>query len=334
MKDDMYTTALDWINSGRKVALATVIATWGSSPRPVGSQLIADDDGAFEGSVSGGCIEGAVVAEALDVIGHGKPQRIVFGVSRNQPQSTGLACGGEIEIFIEKVSSGPWLTELTELSLACRGACLITDLKTGDKTVVPLDVPDKHKALGEDIAVAVGRTQARGENFTMTLNGCSYFFHGIHPPPQMVVVGAVHIAQPLVVMARMQGYDVTVIDPRCDFATRNRFPDVRLIEAWPADALQKIQLHGRTAIVVLSHDPKFDDPALKAALASDVFYIGALGSKKTHAARLERLQLAGFSEKALMRICGPVGLAIGAVTAEEIALSIMAQITRKHRLGN
>ena len=334
MKDDMYATALEWINSGHAVALATVIATWGSSPCPVGSQLVVDDNGAFEGSVSGGCIEGAVVAEALDVIGHGKPQRMFFGVSRNQAKSVGLACGGEIEIFLEKVSAGPWLKDLAVLRRACRGACLLTDLKTGDKTVVPLDASDQHKELGEDLAAAINRIQAREKNFTLTLTGCPYFVHGIHPPPQMVVVGAVHIAQPLVGMARMQGYDVTVIDPRCDFATKNRFPDVALIEAWPADALQTLQLHGRTAIVVLSHDPKLDDPALKLALASDAFYIGALGSKKTHAARLERLQLAGFSKKMLARIFGPVGLGIGAVTAEEIALSIMAQITQKRRLAN
>jgi len=333
MKDDMYTTVLDWINSGRKVALATVIATWGSSPRPVGSQLIADDDGAFEGSVSGGCIEGAVVAEALDVIGHAKPRRMFFGVSRDQARSVGLACGGEIEIFIEKISAEPWLNELAVLRQTCRGACLITDLNTGGKTVVPLDTFDQRKELGEDLAAAVNRIQAREKNFTITLTGHPYFVHGIHPPPRMVVVGAVHIAQPLAVMARMQGYDVTVIDPRCDFATKNRFPDVTLIEAWPADALQKLQLHGRTAIVVLSHDPKLDDPALKAALASDAFYIGALGSKKTHTARLERLQLAGLSKKTLARIYGPVGLAIGAVTAEEIAVSIMAEIIQKRRIG-
>ena len=332
--EDHYNTALEWIHAGRQVALATVIATWGSSPRPVGSQLIADDDGSFEGSVSGGCIEGAVVAEALDVIGHGEPQRMFFGVSRDQARSVGLACGGEIEIFVEKIGAQPWLSELTELRRSCRGACLITELKTGHKTVVPLDAPDRCGVLGEGLAAAVDRIEAREKNFTLTLDGHPYFLHGIHPPLEMVVIGAVHIAQPLVVMARMQGYDVTVVDPRCDFATESRFPNVTLVEAWPADALQNIQLHSRSALVVLSHDPKLDDPALTAALATDAFYIGALGSKKTHGARLERLEQAGLSEKTLARICGPIGLDIGAVSAEEIAVAILAEIIRKRRMGS
>ncbi len=334
MIDDIHSKALEWINAGNQVAIATVIATNGSSPRPVGSQMVAADNGAFEGSISGGCAEGAVVAEALDMIGHGQCRRFTFDINQNQFQPVRLTCGGEIEIFLEKVSDATWIKELVELKRAGQGACICTDLETGHKTVVPLEENDNDSEHGSQFIEAVDRLRNNEKNFILKFADCTCFFQAIHPPLQMIVVGAVHIAQQLTAMARAHGYIVTLIDPRNDFATENRFPDITTIEAWPTDAMKRFRLHKRTAIVILSHDPKLDDPAIKTALESNAFYVGALGSKKTHAARRQRLQEDGFSEKTLDRISGPVGLSIGALTPEEIAVSIMAEIIQKKRVVN
>lgn len=177
-------------------------------------------------------------------------------------------------------------------------------------------------------ARAAARADASGE---VEIEGQTWFLEVHNPPLELVLVGAVHIAQPLTAMAAMVGYAVRVIDPRTAFATEGRFPGVNLTHDWPDQALVKMPLGSRSALVVLAHDPKIDDPALEAALASDAFYVGALGSKKTHAARLERLKMKGFSLEQLARIQGPVGLAIGARSPAEIALSILAQMTQTLR---
>jgi xanthine dehydrogenase accessory factor len=176
------------------------------------------------------------------------------------------------------------------------------------------------------------RAAARADTSTeVELEGRNWFLEVHNPPLELALVGAVHIAQPLAAMAQLAGYRVRVIDPRAAFATQARFPGVTLHRAWPDEFFATAPLGNRTALVVLAHDPKIDDPALEAALASPVFYIGALGSKKTHAARLERLAARGFSADALARIRGPVGLAIGARSPAEIALSILAQMTQTLR---
>lgn len=177
-------------------------------------------------------------------------------------------------------------------------------------------------------ARAAARTDVSSE---IEIDGRTWFLEVHNPPLELVLVGAVHIAQPLAQMARLAGYGVRVIDPRAAFATPARFPGVALDQGWPDEILGKSPLGSRSALVVLAHDPKIDDPALEAALASPAFYIGALGSKKTHAARLERLSGRGFDGPALARIRGPVGLAIGARSPAEIALSILAQMTQTLR---
>lgn len=182
-------------------------------------------------------------------------------------------------------------------------------------------------ALGQ-AARAAARADVSGE---AEIEGRTWFLEVHNPPLELVLVGAVHIAQPLAAMAALSGYDVRVIDPRAAFATEARFPGVRLVQDWPAEALAKTPLGSRSGLVVLAHDPKIDDPALETALYSDAFYIGALGSKKTQAARLERLQARGFAPETLARIQGPVGLAIGARSPAEIALSILAQMTQTLR---
>lgn len=165
------------------------------------------------------------------------------------------------------------------------------------------------------------------------IDGDSIFLNVLNPPLRLIIVGAVHIAQPLCHMAVQAGFDVTVVDPRRAFASAARFPDITLLTDWPDEALEKLAPDRRTAVVTLTHDPKLDDPALLAAIGSDAFYIGSLGSRKTHAARLERLRRAGCGEESLKLIHGPVGLAIGAVSPAEIAVSILAEITRSLRLA-
>ena len=213
------------------------------------------------------------------------------------------------------------LAALNEARRAGRAVVRATDLKTGDEIV--LDPATDTTALG----IAVAQAARTDQSTTIELGGRSWFLAVYNPPLDLVIVGAVHIAQPLARMAALAGYGVRVIDPRTSFATPERFPDVRLSHGWPDDALAKSPLGPRSALVALTHDPKVDDPALTAALHSDCFYIGALGSKKTHAARLARLEQSGFSGEQLARICGPAGLAIGAKSPAEIAVSILAQMT-------
>jgi xanthine dehydrogenase accessory factor len=207
-----------------------------------------------------------------------------------------------------------------------RAVALVTDLETGAQRVVGED------EAPEDVLSAALTAGFRFDRSGVTETEEGEFFVNIYNPPlKLVVVGAVHIAQSLIPIARLAGYDITVIDPRGAFASAERFPDVTLSVEWPDEALRDIELDRRTALVALTHDPKVDDPALTAALRSSCFYIGALGSKKTHAGRLERLQSAGVEADALTRIHAPIGLAIGARGPAEIAIAIMAEITRALR---
>lgn len=205
-----------------------------------------------------------------------------------------------------------------------KGAVLATRLDTGEARLVDT------KAEGA-LATAARSAAARDQSATVEIDGATWFLNVFNAPPKLYIVGAVHIAQPLSQMAALSAFDVTVIDPRTAFATNERFPNLHLVTAWPDEALADLPLDARTAVVTLTHDPKLDDPALIAALRSDAFYIGALGSKKTHAARVARLKAAGFDDAAIARIHGPVGLDIGAVSPAEIAVSIMAQIIDRLR---
>jgi len=324
--------ALDWDNEGRQVAIATVISTWGSSPVPVGSQLVVDSRGAFEGSVSGGCIEGAVITEALEVIENSRPKRLFFGISNERAWEVGLACGGEIEIYVEKLEPNRALyKEMLALKMDQRLFCLITDLNNHDKILIRPDMSDTLEDLDPGILDVVSYILHSEINIIHHIDDKRYFIQGFHPDPQLIIIGAVHIAGPLASMAGLAGYNVTIIDPRAIFASKERFPDTKLILEWPDVAMEKMTLHSRTAIVALTHDPKLDDPALKTALRSNVFYIGALGSRKTHASRRERLRIEGFSEDQISRIHAPIGLDIKASTTAEIAVAILAEVIAERR---
>lgn len=305
--------ALVWIRSGKRAALATVIETWGSAPRRVGAQMVVSSQGEMEGSVSGGCVEGAVVLEALEALEEGETKLLDYGVSDGDAFAVGLACGGNIRVLVEPVGEGGMPLATLEALVEARAArCPVA-------YEVALD-GSRRKLLGEGHADRF-RTDRSG------IDEDSQTFIAIQNPPlRLIVVGAVHIAQALVPMAQIAGFDPFVVDPREAFGSQARFPDARVINDWPDAALNEVGVDTRTALVLLTHDPKLDDPALHVGLRSGAFYIGALGSKRTHAARVERLTEAGFDPHTIARINGPVGLDIGAAGPAEIAVSILAQM--------
>lgn len=304
--------ALRWTTQGKGAALATVVQTWGSAPRRVGAQLVVSGGGEIEGSVSGGCVEGAVVIEAMDAIEDGKCRLLEFGISDGDAFASGLACGGTIRIFVEPIG-------------ATLPVKILKNLVNFRKERIPV-------AYVVDVETGEGRLERAGfdDRFRADLSGFegAHTFVAIHTPPlRLAIVGAVHIAQALVPMARLVGYDPVLIDPRAAFGSQARFPGERIIEDWPDVALVDFGIDARTAVVLLSHDPKIDDPAIKIALQSQAFYIGALGSKRTQKSRIERLSKAGIKASHIARIHGPVGLDIAASGPAEIALSILAEMT-------
>jgi xanthine dehydrogenase accessory factor len=322
-------TALEWLAQGRGVAIATVLQTWGSAPQPVGSQLLIDADGNFLGSVSGGCVEAEVVAQASDVIATGAPKELEFGVEDAAAWKVGLACGGSIRVFVEPLagdSPDGVLHRLLRDVEARRAVALITNLATGARSLA-------HSTghLGQDLAPALHEAFRSDKSMKLAGTDGELFINVFNPTPRLIVVGAVHIAQQLVPMARALGHEVIILDPRSAFATEERFGDTPIVREWPDEALPKIGLDSRTALIALTHDAKIDDPALIAALASDAFYVGALGSRKTHAKRVERLRHAGVPDLDIERIRAPIGLDLGAQGAAEIALSIVAEITAVQR---
>ena len=323
--DQIPQTALGWHRDGRGAALATVIETWGSAPRPAGSQLAVSGAGEIMGSVSGGCVEGAVVAEALAALADGQNRVLSFGVSDENAFAVGLACGGTIRVLVEPIGQGAqalspdMLADLVTARAARQPRAMAVHLDTWARHLL---------APGDDPA-----SDARFQSDRSGIEDDGRFLAIHNPPLRMIVVGAVHIAQALVAMARMAGYDPTLIDPRETFVAAARFPGETLLDDWPDEALATLGVDARTAIITLTHDPKLDDPTIAFALRSPCFYLGSLGSKKTHAKRVDRLLAAGFSAADIARIHAPVGLDIGAKSPAEIALSILAQMTQVLRQG-
>ena len=306
--------AQEWHRAGRKVALATVVETWGSAPRPVGSLLVIDAEGAMEGSVSGGCVEGAVIVEALEALEDGKPRLLDYGVSDDEAFAVGLACGGRIRVLVEPIGTAMPLAILDEIVTAAEAKqpiAYVIDLNGPARRTAPsADYPDRFRSDRSGV-------EPDGQTFVAIHN----------PPLRMVIVGAVHIAQHLVPMAHACGYMPYILDPRGAFGSADRFPGEVILDDWPDEALAALKPDARTAVVTLTHDPKLDDPAIMTTLKSDAFYLGCLGSSRTHAKRVARLTDAGFLEADIARIHAPVGLNIGSKSPAEIAVSIMAQIT-------
>jgi xanthine dehydrogenase accessory factor len=328
---------LDHWNAGenKSIALATVIQTWGSSPRRAGAKMAMTPDGKITGSVSGGCVEGAVFDTGVEVLKSNHPQLLHFGVADETAWEVGLACGGSIDIFVEPLNTGLFKSLRTVL-VEERPAVLATVVRgpaelLGREILVQEDgsmtgtMDQKLDPVALDQA---GEILRQGESRRVQLNeAVEVFMEVILPPPTVIAVGGVHITVALMALAKTLGYRTVVIDPRSAFGSQERFPNVDLlVQLWPQEAFQQIPITRSTAIAMLTHDPKLDDPALKIALPSPAFYVGALGSKTTQAKRRQRLLADGLTEEQLNRLHGPIGLEIGAGTPEEISMSIMAEI--------
>lgn len=293
-----------WTKDGEEIALATVVETWGSSPRPLGSKMVVTRSGKMAGSVSNGCIEGAVFEEAQKVLESGRPKVAAFGVADDVAFEVGLACGGHIEVFVQPL--GDAHRRLIEMLERNEPATLRTNLATGDAELVA--------------GVPSGRELARRDG--------DVFVEPFRRPAHLVIIGAIHIAIPLHRLAKLMGYRVTVVDARAKFATRERFPEADdVIVAWPDEAMKRITIDNSTYVVILTHDPKFDLPALRSVLAAEPGYIGAIGSRKTNQNRFDALRQEGFTDEQIARVHGPIGLDLGSRGAEETALGILAEVT-------
>ncbi len=332
-----------WMAEQRSIAIATVVQTWGSAPRSVGSKMALTLDGKLSGSVSGGCVESAVIEAGLEVIESDTPQLLHFGVADETAWEVGLACGGTIEVFVEQLT--PLVLAFWRDAAEKEMAAVVATVIRGDSNWLgkKMLLNELGVALGDDLSFALSTMKqalASGQSKRQSYSRevlpphslgpsaqIELFVEAYSPAPQLVCIGGGHITIALTQLAKIIGYRTIVIDPRAAFANAERFPHVdQLIAKWPNEALQQLTLSRSTAIAALTHDPKIDDKALIAALQSHAFYVGALGSKKTHTQRVERLKQAGLSDETLARIHAPIGLDIGAHTPEEIALAVLAEI--------
>ncbi len=322
---DPLDAARRWLDEYAQVALATVVSAWGSAPVPVGGQLVVAPGERFEGSVSGGCVEVDVITEAADVIADGRPRLLEFGVTDETAWRAGLPCGGTIRVFLERLERGrdsAFLDRIREARQQRRMLTIVTDIENGTRRVL-----EEKSAVSLQYASCL----ASGKSRLVETSGGSEFVQAIVPPIRLVIAGATHTGQVLADLAQRIGYEVIVVDPREAFATQERLGGASTMLEWPEASLSTLRLDWRTAVVALTHAAHIDDEALSTALRSPCLYIGALGSRRTHANRTERLRIKGFSAHDLNRIHAPVGLAIGAEGPAEIAVSILAEIIKVSR---
>lgn len=310
-----------WLTMDEQIALATVVWAEGSSPRPVGSRMAVTASGRMTGSVSGGCVEGAVFEQAQAVLKGASPKRLRYSAVDEQGWEVGLACGGTIEVYVEPLAD--LHRQLLKALEAEETVALVTDLESGAHL---LAWPDGRQEGDPSLASALTPFSGPSAKLHRSSKG-DVFVEVFAPPPTLTIVGAVHIAIPLVTLAQTLGFHVRVVDARRAFATPERFSEAdELVVAWPREGLKPGYLRSQDAVVVLTHDPKFDVPALDIALRSAVGYIGLLGSTTTQAKRQAALREKGFDEDDLSRIHGPVGLDLGGREPAEIALAIVAEI--------
>jgi len=325
---------------GKKVALATVIATERSAPRDPGAVLAVTEDLEVAGSVSGGCVEAAVVEEAVEAIRTGRPKRLTYGISDEDARAVGLSCGGTVHVFVE-VPAGAIVAALARAIRGAEPVALATQVsgpRQGAKLLVtPREVTGGLGGAGLDDEVAAdaramlehAETGLRRYHPGTAPGGedVEVFIESFAPPPAMYVFGATTHAAAVVRIGKFLGYRVTVCDARRALATPERLPDADvLVVRWPDEFLAEAPVNERTVICVLTHDPKFDLPLLRVALATPAAYIGALGSRRTHEARCAALVEAGVPKETLARIRAPIGLDLGARTPEEIAVAIAGEI--------
>jgi xanthine dehydrogenase accessory factor len=341
-----------WQAEGAELGRAVVVRTFRSTPRPEGASLVVTADGRLAGSVSGGCVEGAAVEEIQRARADGVARVIRFGISDEQAWDVGLACGGTIDVLVE-----PFLrAEVVEAAAGPGGVAVVIPLPADAPPAAPgpaergrgeppapvFTVAEDGTATGStglaeaDAAIARVAREALGQGRSMVAEaaGRQWFVEGFGVPPRLVIVGAVQVAMPLARLARELGYVTVVADGRAAFATRERFPDVdRLVVGWPDEVAAEIGLGPSDAVAVLTHDVKFDEPAILEALRRGCRYVGAIGSRKTQAWRRTRLLEAGVGEADLLRLRGPIGLDLGGREPAETALAIMAEIVAERYGG-
>jgi len=336
---DIITDIVRWRKENQKIALASVVETWGSSPRPIGAKMAVNMHSGISGSVSAGCVEGAVVEESLQSLQTGRAKLLQYGVSDDAAFEVGLMCGGKIEIFVRPLSDT--IFEVLHHAILKEVPAALVSVIEGDSNLSGREIlfvegqepvgtinPD----LDDSIQTIALQAMAKGKCQRVTLETptpVSLFIDAITPPPTLVMIGGVHISIALAQVAKNVGYRTIVVDPRKAFSSRERFPLVdKIFQSFPEEAFQQAPLKSTSAVAVLSHDPKIDDPALIAAFNSPAFYIGALGSRRTQALRYQRMLDAGITQTQLERLHAPIGLNIGARTPEEIALAILAEIVQ------
>jgi len=334
---DIISGVRKWVNTGEPFVLATVVRTWRSAPRPVGSSLAVSAESEMLGSVSGGCVEKSVILEALDVLKDEVPKLVNYGISDDEAWEVGLSCGGKIEVFIE-----PFLAfgnqdekeiwqKLNQAIDQNKSVVLVSNL-TAKRSEHSLFDIDKDEIIGialdaHQMEFALQASRERS-NKVFEHQGNKYFIRTFLRKERMLLIGSAHITVELISLAKQFDFETIVIDPRDTFASKTNYPvpPDEIYIKWPQEILAELQPDAETYAVILSHDPKIDDPALEILLKSSVSYIGALGSTKTHQKRIGRLKAMGFFDDQINRIHGPIGLDIRALSAKEIALSIMAEI--------
>jgi len=355
---ELLDTLAGWEHDGVAVGRAVVVRTFGSAPRPEGAVLLYAADGRIAGSVSGGCVEGAAAEEIDKARADGHARVIRYGISDEQAWDVGLACGGTIDVLVEPVAPAAVITAARgSLGPTGQGAAVVTPLPAdsppgefgphqpgaGAPPEPELVVDDEGRLEGTlgsaeldaQLVSAAGEALKRGLSRTVELGGRSLFIEVFPVRPRLVVVGAVEVARSLVRLARELGFETVVIDGRASFATAERFPDVdRLIVGWPDEVADEISLGPNDAVAVLTHDVKFDEPAISEALRRGCRYVGAVGSKKTQGDRRARLREAGVSDDELDRLRGPVGLDLGGRAPAETALAILAEVVAERYGGS
>lgn len=334
-----------WVKEGEPVALATVIHTWGSAPRQVGAKMALTESGKITGSVSGGCVESAVFEAGVQTLRSGQPQLLKYGVADETAWQVGLACGGQIEVFVQ-VLDPVFFEMLKARLLANKSFCVVSLIDgpmglSGRAMLVTQDSVQLSLEQGFDklciakARLALAERRSQSSELDWRSEQVQIFIDVVTPKPTLIMVGGVHIAIALTTLAKTLGFQTLVIDPRRGFGNAARFANVDwLIQAWPEEAFSQIDISSSDAVVMLTHDPKIDDPALQEVLNSQAFYIGALGSRKTHEKRKRRLLADGVTPAQLDRLHAPIGLDIGAETPEEIALAIMAEIVAAQHQRN
>ena len=336
---DVLGPLLGWWRAGEPVGMATVVATWSSAPRGVGAAMVVGPDGRVVGSVSGGCVEGAVYELCREVVESGRARTARFGVSDDSAMAVGLPCGGTVELLVERVDRERFgeLPRLVEAVDAGRPATLLTRLDDARHLVI--DGAERFGTLGDEGIDGLAGRLAGGRTRLVEHGSVAVFAASFEPPARMIVFGGTEHAAAVAAMGAFLGYRVTVCDARGVFATAERFPAAaEVVVDWPhrylAGEVAAGRVDARTVLCVLTHDPKFDVPLLEIALRLPVAYVGAMGSRRTHRDRNRRLAEAGLTDTELERLASPLGLSLGARTPEETAVSIAAEIVALRRGGS